>query len=263
MVIAHPKTQKQKYKGVVKTMLTACRVKGWGASLEVEDKDYQVGTINISKEINYTNITGLIEFALASGQIKYSIQKTSFYNYGISALLEAISTKLENDGWIDTKDKKEPKIIEAPSEMLLTILKNFDKVARQIKKRYNNRATIEIRDEYDAQDLLQAILRAFFSDVRPEEYTPSYAGGTSRVDFLLKKEKAIIEVKLASQKLKEKEIGNQLIIDIKKYQTHPDCQNIYCLIYDPDGIIRNPIGLETDLSGKHEKIGVKVLIVPQ
>ena len=28
-----------------------------------------------------------------------------------------------------------------------------------------------------------------FDDIRPEEYTPSYAGGSSRIDFLLKDEK--------------------------------------------------------------------------
>jgi len=257
------KTQKKKYQGIVKTILTVCRAKGWNAHLEAEDKNYQVGTIHISKSFDIEGVSGVIEFVLVAGQLKYSIQKTSFHDYGIDALWTAISTKLDIDGWTKTKDKKELKVIAEPLEILLTIIRNFDKVVRQIKRRYNNRTTIEVKDEYDIQDLLHAILKAFFGDVRPEEYTPSYAGGSSRVDFLLKKEKAIVEVKFASQKLKEKEIGNQLIIDIKKYQTHPDCQNIYCLVYDPDGVIRNPIGLEADLSCTHDKIGVKVLVVPQ
>jgi REase_DpnII-MboI len=34
---------------------------------------------------------------------------------------------------------------------------------------------MDIKDEYDVQDLLHAILRAFFDDVRPEEFVPSYA----------------------------------------------------------------------------------------
>lgn len=235
---------KKKYKGVTKTMLAACKAKGWDAYLESEDKDCQVGTIHVSKAFGYANIEGVIEFTLVAGRLQYSIQKTSFHGYGIDALLTAISAKLENDGWTEPKDKKESKVVTEPLEILLTLLRNFDKVARQIKRRYNNRTTIEITDEYDVQDLLHAILRASFGDVRPEEYAPSYAGGSSRIDFLLKKEKIIIEVKFASQKLKEKEIGNQLIIDIKKYQTHPDCQNLYCLVYDPNGVIRNPIGLD-------------------
>lgn len=262
--ISNNKNQvKKKYQGIIKTILAVCKAKGWDTYIESEDKDCQVGTIHASKEFGYEEVKGVIEFSLIADRLQYSIQKTSFYDYGISALLNAISMKLENDGWTKQKDKKESKVITEPLEILLTLLRNFDKVVRQIKRRYNNRNTIEVADEYDAQDLLHAILRAFFSDVRPEEYTPSYAGGSSRIDFLLKKEKILIEVKVASQKLKEKEIGDQLIIDIKKYQIHPDCQNLYCLVYDPNGVIRNPAGLETDLSGAHNKIGVRVLIVPQ
>jgi hypothetical protein len=33
-----------------------------------------------------------------------------------------------------------------------------------------------LKDEYDVQDLLYALLRIFFDDVRPEEWTPSFAG---------------------------------------------------------------------------------------
>lgn len=59
-----------------------------------------------------------------------------------------------------------------------------------------------------------------FDDVRPEEYTPSYAGSNSRMDFLLKKEQIVIEVKKASKHLKDKEIGKQLNDDIAKYKSH-------------------------------------------
>ena len=197
---------------------------------------------------------------IVNNGIKYSIEKTSFHGYGITKLFDAIKLKIGELSWIENKDDKDKQA--KPSQILITILKNFDKSARQIKRRYNNRESMKIQDEYDVQDLLHSILRAFFDDVRPEEYTPSYAGSNSRVDFLLKKEKIVIEVKFASQKLKEKEIGNQLIIDIKKYQTHPDCEQLYCLVYDPAGDIHNPVGLENDLSGRDNKIEVKVLVVP-
>ena len=35
----------------------------------------------------------------------------------------------------------------------------------------------------------------YFDDIRAEEWTPSYAGKCARVDFLLKNEKIVIEVK--------------------------------------------------------------------
>ncbi|MFA5109466.1 MAG: hypothetical protein WC458_02910 [Patescibacteria group bacterium] len=255
-------TNEQKYNQVIKTIFDVCKIKGWAAHLISDDKNYQFATINISKSFDYESVEGVLDLIL-SKNVKYSIQKTSFYDYGLKTLLDAISLKLGELSWLVSKDDKEKKDEQPrPSQILIKILKNFDKSARQIKKRHNNRSSMEMNDEYDAQDLLHSVLRAFFDDVRPEEYTPSYAGSNSRVDFLLKKEKIVVEVKFASQKLKEKEIGNQLIIDIKKYQTHPDCEQLYCLIYDPNGEINNPMGLENDLSGRHNKIEVKVLVVP-
>ena len=256
-------SKKQKYDEVLNTIFKVCKTKGWTVNLTSDDKDYQFATVNVSQYFNSGQVEGVLDVAITNKGIEYSIQKTSFYNYGLDRLLSAISLKLGELSWLESKDSKEKKEEKPkPSQVLITILKNFDKSARQIKRRYDNRTTIEIKDEYDVQDLLHSILRAFFDDVRPEEYTPSYAGSSSRVDFLLKKEKIVIEIKFASQKLKEKEIGNQLIIDIKKYQTHPDCEQLYCLVYDPNGEIHNPMGLENDLSGKDNKIEVKVLVVP-
>jgi len=70
------------------------------------------------------------------------------------------------------------------SVVLLT--KRFHKIARQIRNRHSNRPTIFIEDEYDVQDLFHALLTLCFEDIRPEEWTPSYAGSSSRMDFLLK-----------------------------------------------------------------------------
>lgn len=75
------------------------------------------------------------------------------------------------------------------------------------------------------QDLLNALLRLYFYDIRPEEYTPSYAGKTARVDFLLKNEK------------------------------------IVCFVYDPEERIRNPISIVNDLNKQHNGF-VTVIIKP-
>ena len=75
------------------------------------------------------------------------------------------------------------------------IFSHFYKVARQLRCRYDNRETLKIEDEYDVQDLLHALLLLYFDDVRAEEWTPSYAGKSARMDFLLKNERVVIEVK--------------------------------------------------------------------
>lgn len=141
-------------------------------------------------------------------------------------------------------------------------LRRFHLVARQLRHRHSDRATLEMADEYDVQDLLYALLQLFFDDIRPEEWTPSYAGGSSRMDFLLKGEQIVIEVKKTRRGLADREIGNQLIIDAERYQSHQDCQHLICFVYDPDGHIRNPRGLERDLSRAVGSVMVKTIIAP-
>ncbi|KKM18019.1 hypothetical protein LCGC14_1669940, partial [marine sediment metagenome] len=75
------------------------------------------------------------------------------------------------------------------------IVDRFHILARQIRQRHNSRNTLEIEDEYDVQDLFHSLLSLFYDDIRDEEWTPSYAGGASRVDFLLPEIETVVEVK--------------------------------------------------------------------
>lgn len=144
---------------------------------------------------------------------------------------------------------------------LENLCKRFHLVAKQLRSRRESRATLEIKDEYDVQDLLHALLKIFFDDVRSEEWTPSHAGASSRMDFLLKNEKTVIEVKKTREGLEDKEIGEQLLIDIGRYTGHPDCETLVCFVYDPEGRVRNPKGLEKDLnSHSNEELNVIVFI---
>lgn len=138
----------------------------------------------------------------------------------------------------------------------------FHIVVRQLKSRHEKRDTLVVEDEYDVQDLLHSLLTLHFDDIRPEEWTPSYAGGCSRMDFLLKQEQIVVEVKKTRKTLGAKEVGEQLIIDIKKYEAHPDCRRIFCFVYDPEGWIANPRGIENDLNRDDGGLPVRVLITP-
>jgi hypothetical protein len=149
-------------------------------------------------------------------------------------------------------------------EVIKKICSKFHTVARQIRSRYNNRNTLDVNDEYDVQDLLHALLKIEFDDIRAEEWSPSHAGGSKRMDFLLKKERTIIEVKKTRKRLADKKLGEELLIDIGTYETHPDCKILVCFIYDPEGRIGNPIGLENDLESKSkEELTVQVNIFPK
>ena len=160
-------------------------------------------------------------------------------------------------------DELQPKAATVDyGQILSNVFNRFSTVARQLQRRHEGRDTLIIKVEYDVQDLLHALLLMHFSDVRPEEWTPSYAGGSKRMDFLLKESEIAIEVKMTRKGLGDKQLGEQLIIDIANYKQHKDCKCLYCFVYDPEGIIRNPRGIEKDLMALDKNFTIKVFIRP-
>lgn len=155
---------------------------------------------------------------------------------------------------------KEP--TPSPEHFLTNICMKFHGIVRQLRSRHGDRSTLDVQDEYDVQDLLHALLRLQFDDVREEEWTPSYAGKSARVDFLLKVENTIIEVKMGRKGMTAGSLGDELIVDIERYQVHPNCKNLICFVYDPQGYIKNPSGVESDLS-RTEPLSVRVFICPK
>jgi hypothetical protein len=107
---------------------------------------------------------------------------------------------------------------------------------------------------------MYVLLNANFDDVRREEWTPGYAGGVAKTDFLLKQDGIVIVVKKTSQGLKNRDIGTQLLADIARYQEHPDCKLLVCFIYDPEERIRNPAGLVQDLEKTASWMPVRVIV---
>ncbi|MEK7995160.1 MAG: hypothetical protein AAB403_15250, partial [Planctomycetota bacterium] len=151
----------------------------------------------------------------------------------------------------------------AAQTLVRTICDRFQIIANTLSHRHDNRSTIAITDEYDVQDLLSALLKLHFSDVRPEEWTPSYAGNASRMDFLLKTEQLVVEAKMTRKGLGQKEIGDQLAVDILRYQAHHDCKTLVCFVYDPAGKCGNPTALENDLTKNHDALRVVVIVRPK
>ena len=87
-------------------------------------------------------------------------------------------------------------------------------------------------------------------------------GVIESVDFLLKRENIVIEIKKTRSSLGAKEIGDQLIIDIGRYKKHPACRTLVCFVYDPEFRIGNPAELEDDLSGQQDTMDVHVVVSP-
>lgn len=149
-----------------------------------------------------------------------------------------------------------------PAVLVKRLLTRFHAVVVALRTRHAERPPFTIADEYDVQDLLRALLHLDFEDIRPEEWTPSYAGGSSRMDFLLKPEQVVVEVKKTRKGLSDREIGEQLIIDVTKYRGHPDCKTLVCFVYDPEERIHNPAALQ-DLARKEADFEVLVVVAPR
>lgn len=141
---------------------------------------------------------------------------------------------------------------QEPLDSVMLICERFHKVAHSLRNRHNGRQTLVIEDEYDVQDLFGSLLKLFFDDVRAEEYVPSYAGGASRTDFLLPNEGLVIEIKKTRKSMKDADLGEQLIVDLERYRSHPQCHYIVCFVYDPEELLVNPDGITHDLNTEHD-----------
>lgn len=154
------------------------------------------------------------------------------------------------DGMISLPAESPP--ITPPAEPLVrvrNILNRIPAVTRVLKKRRSGREPLILQDEYDLQYLLDALLTVEFRGVQAEEWTPSYASSSSRIDFLLKQEKIGIEVKYVRSDHNDRKIADELIIDKERYHAaHPECDTLVCFVYDPSTLLRNPEALQNDLS---------------
>lgn len=121
-------------------------------------------------------------------------------------------------------------------------------VSRQLQQRYGGRETLVVTDEYDWQDLLHALLRVFFDDIRKEDVASIHAGASSRIDFVLPVHRIAIELKHARPSMTAKSLGEELTVDRERYESHRDVAHVVSLVLDPGGLIPNPRGLERDLS---------------
>lgn len=177
------------------------------------------------------------------------------------AMVTALNTEFQRRS--NLREASATRETDRVTESLQKLFDKFHSVAVQLRNRRSGRAPFEIADEYDVQDLLGALLHLFFEDVRREEWGPSHAGRSTRVDFLLKEEETLIEVKKTRPGLSDKEIGEQIIIDIEHYRKRQECKYLICFIYDPDHLIKNPKGLTTDLYREEPGFQVELIIRPE
>lgn len=149
-----------------------------------------------------------------------------------------------------------------PLGFLRKISARFHAVARHLRRR-EDRHTLEVEDEHDVQDVLRTLLCLECDDIITETWRPPYAGATERTDLVLPQHRIVIQAKKTKPGLGAKEITNQVAADVEHYSTHPNCQTLFCFVYDPEGRIGDPRGLEASLSGASHGMRVEVQISPK
>jgi hypothetical protein len=173
-----------------------------------------------------------------------------------------IEVTFRNTTSAETPSANRPSTLD---ELLHVMVRGLPRAMHPLTHRRKGAQPLSFNSEYDIQDLLHALLRPWIADIRPEEYTPSYAGTSTRMDFLLPAHNVVVELKRIRDRTHGKEIGNELILDIDHYRRHPNCDVLWCVIYDPEHFIPNPKGLSDDLSGDRTSpdgtIRVKVVVV--
>lgn len=207
----------------------------------------------------------LISDLAPAGSPHISVVRNQYGNYydemlDLAGALQALRADYEAGRVQSSQDVRNA---EHAFRIVETICNRFHAVTQQLRRRHENRPTLDVADEYDVQDLFHALLRLHFDDIRPEEWTPSYAGRSSRMDFLLKSERIVVEIKKTRKGLDARKVGDELTIDIAHYQADQDCKMLVCFVYDPENRIANPAGLESDLSQQSDRFAVRVMICPR
>ncbi len=161
--------------------------------------------------------------------------------------------------WPDEAARPEPR---AALATVLHICERFPDVVRQLSKRWGKgkRQALRMKDEYDVQYLLGALLVVEFDDVRPEDPAPTHAGAATRRDFVLKSERIVVEAKMTRKTLTAKGVGDELAADIVRYAASGDVDTLVCIVYDPGRHIINPRAIERDLEKTRSKLTVRVLV---
>jgi hypothetical protein len=115
--------------------------------------------------------------------------------------------------------------------------------------------------ERDLQLLVHAMLTLLYDDVRPEDPVGRHAGGSSRVDFLIRDVEVVVETKMLRKSLTDRVLGQELLTDIGRYPAHPHCKAIFFLVYDPERLVHNEAELLASFTRTDAEPAIRLLIV--
>ncbi len=140
-------------------------------------------------------------------------------------------------------------------------LDSFSDLVLALSQRRKGKATIQVEDEYDVQDILYVTLKPAFPDLEREEPTPKDLGANKRIDLVSAVYKIVIEIKIVRDQKHAQSIFDEIKVDLQSYHTHPSCKELWFFIYDPEKLIQSARQREKEFMGPMEVRPGKVLNV--
>jgi hypothetical protein len=185
--------------------------------------------------------------AISRGEFGPVVNSTTEKVHLISQIFEALCSgtlkTLNSVGWVSFAGEQ----VDAVAAVI-RLAERMRVVSLDLRRRHDKRDTLVLKDEYDAQDLFRSLLRIFFDDIRVEDPASQVAGASTRIDFVLPAVGLAIELKYTRDNMNSKSLGEELIVDRKRYEGRGKISHLLFLVFDHKDEIINPRGIEADLS---------------
>ena len=134
--------------------------------------------------------------------------------------------------------------------------RRLSRAASILEKRSSKRRSFKIRDEYDVQDFLQAIIRAGLEKSVQEDPIAKLAGSrSSRADISMEQLGLLIECKFARGPEDHKRFVEEITQDLSLYAKWSPLEEVFVVIYN-SSVFRDPEALQ-ELAGRKEFSGKK------
>lgn len=144
--------------------------------------------------------------------------------------------------------------------LLPEIIRGFSEAVSILRDRRGDRPGFEITCEQDVQNLFHSLIKPIFPDSRAEEYTRKDAGNSKRIDFVIPEINAGIEIKFIRDEGHARKVADELKVDFESYHKHPDCSQLFAVVWDEEKHIIDRSNFEKDLTGPREIDGTRLNI---
>jgi hypothetical protein len=211
-----------------------------------------IDTIKLPYSYSISNVLNLLEEQEHSDKSNISMMvKTESMKKSLPMLIAPsefhdliLSVTLRLSDYISDKIELTSKL--PFEETIMNIFNRFHLIANVLKNRHSGKQPIIIEDEYDVQDLLNALLHLSFDSVQKEEYLQRFGGKNPKIDFFIP-ERIGIEVKKVKDRAHSKRIVEEISADKDLYSKDSRIRELYFFIYDPDSKITNRVDFKQDL----------------